>query len=69
MRIAGEQFSVKCLSSGIDDGVGGGQFVLAVQVGGTERDTRVERGDDAFLRVGDASSAKVGLRYARRRAS
>lgn len=53
MSIAGEQTSALVLCRGINNGVGGGQFVLAMQFSRQQGDAGIQFDDDAFLGVGD----------------
>ncbi len=53
VRIAGEQSCTPVPRCRVDDGIGSGEFVFAVQVCGQQGDVCVQGYDDAFLRVRD----------------
>ena len=53
MRVAGEQLCVKLPCRGIHDGIGGGELVLTVEIGGEQGNSCVEGCHYAFLRIGN----------------
>jgi len=64
VAVAGEQVAAVGDGSGVDDGVGGGQFVAGAEVGGGESGLGVELGDDAGFGEGDDGVCGVFTEFA-----